>query len=133
MDKAAWILPEGASGPMIPDIDRDPDALLRLANARMPFGRYKGELLLDLPQEYVFWFANRARPGTTGATRVRVDGQLAAIYSMRFNGQEQVLRALVESDEDLSEDSDQVGRGSGRIDSDEHDWIVSLFDDMEQD
>ena len=31
----------------------DPDELLELAAARMPFGKYKGFRLIDLPEPYV--------------------------------------------------------------------------------
>jgi uncharacterized protein (DUF3820 family) len=34
--------------------------LVRLANARMPFGKYAGSLLIDLPEAYVVWFARKA-------------------------------------------------------------------------
>ncbi len=31
--------------------------LLKLANIQMPFGRYQGYYLIDLPEEYLLWFA----------------------------------------------------------------------------
>ncbi len=30
--------------------------LIKLARMRMPFGRYAGRVLIDLPEEYLFWF-----------------------------------------------------------------------------
>lgn len=33
--------------------------LLKLATIKMPFGRYAGRILIDLPEEYLLWF-NRA-------------------------------------------------------------------------
>ena len=41
-----------------------PDAALlgRIANATMPFGKYKGRLLIDLPEAYVLWFAHNGYP-----------------------------------------------------------------------
>lgn len=36
--------------------------LLKLANQRMPFGRYKGRLLMDLPEGYLLWFAAKGKP-----------------------------------------------------------------------
>ena len=35
----------------------DPREFMKLATARMPFGRYQGNLLIDLPEPYVVWFA----------------------------------------------------------------------------
>ena len=46
-----------------------PDAavMLKLAEWRMPFGKYKDRLLIDLPEPYVVWFAQkRFRAGQPG-------------------------------------------------------------------
>ncbi|MGV3346146.1 DUF3820 family protein [Enterobacteriaceae bacterium LUAb1] len=32
-------------------------ALIEIANTVMPFGKYKGRALIDLPEEYLLWFA----------------------------------------------------------------------------
>ena len=41
-----------------------PDAtvLLELAKMRMPFGKYKGRRLIDLPEPYVVWFSQKGFP-----------------------------------------------------------------------
>lgn len=67
----------------------DPGFLLRLANSRMPFGRYAGTLLIDLPEAYVVWFARAGWP------EGEIGEQLAALYSIKENGQEGLLRPLV--------------------------------------
>ncbi|TNF34740.1 MAG: hypothetical protein EP312_05540 [Gammaproteobacteria bacterium] len=36
--------------------------LLKLARMRMPFGKYKDRLLIDLPEEYLLWFARKGFP-----------------------------------------------------------------------
>jgi len=36
--------------------------LVRLAKTAMPFGRYKGSLLIDLPEPYLLWFADKGFP-----------------------------------------------------------------------
>ncbi len=65
------------------------DKLLRLANARMPFGKYHGRLLIDLPEAYVVWFARNGYPkGELGAL-------MAALYEIKANGMETFLRPLV--------------------------------------
>lgn len=33
--------------------------LVKLANYKMPFGKYQGRALIDLPEEYLIWFANK--------------------------------------------------------------------------
>ena len=34
--------------------------LVEIANTAMPFGKYKGCLLIDLPEPYLLWFARKA-------------------------------------------------------------------------
>ncbi|MDI6936791.1 DUF3820 family protein [Serratia sp. Se-PFBMAAmG] len=33
--------------------------LFEIANTAMPFGKYKGRMLIDLPEEYLLWFARK--------------------------------------------------------------------------
>jgi uncharacterized protein (DUF3820 family) len=67
-----------------------PDAavLLKLARMRMPFGRYKDRLLIDLPEPYVVWLAGKGYP----------DGQLGdmlrMIYEIKVNGLEYLFGPL---------------------------------------
>ena len=63
--------------------------LLRLANARMPFGRYSGSLLIDLPEAYVVWFSRVGYPGG------EIGELLASLYAIKENGLEGLLRPLV--------------------------------------
>ena len=63
--------------------------LVRLANCRMPFGKYSGSLLIDLPEAYVVWFARKGYPqGELGEL-------LASLYAIKENGLEYLLRPLV--------------------------------------
>ncbi len=41
----------------------DKQDLVKLATLSMPFGKYRGRLLIDLPEPYLLWFANRGFPG----------------------------------------------------------------------
>jgi uncharacterized protein (DUF3820 family) len=38
------------------------DQLLKIANLRMPFGKYAGRVLIDVPEEYLLWFAQKGFP-----------------------------------------------------------------------
>ena len=40
----------------------NPQALVELAEARMPFGKYQGRPLYKLPEEYLLWFAKEGFP-----------------------------------------------------------------------
>ncbi|WP_305404516.1 DUF3820 family protein [Photobacterium leiognathi] len=33
--------------------------VIKLANMKMPFGKYAGRVLIDLPEEYLLWFSNK--------------------------------------------------------------------------
>jgi uncharacterized protein len=67
----------------------DPEYLLRLANARMPFGKYSGRLLIDLPEAYVVWFSRQGYP------QGEIGELLASLYAIKENGLEGLLRPLV--------------------------------------
>ena len=40
----------------------DPDKLHKLVTVQMPYGKYKGKLLADLPGNYLHWFAREGFP-----------------------------------------------------------------------
>ncbi|MFM9835062.1 MAG: DUF3820 family protein [Methylophilaceae bacterium] len=42
----------------------NPDDLQRLVTLEMPYGKYKGRLLADLPGNYLNWFAREGFPNT---------------------------------------------------------------------
>ncbi len=67
----------------------DPEYLERLANARMPFGKHAGMLLIDLPEAYVLWFSR------VGWPRNETGRLLASLYAVKENGLEPLLRPLV--------------------------------------
>ena len=39
-----------------------PEDLIKIANQAMPFGRYQGHRLIDIPEEYYLWFAKKGFP-----------------------------------------------------------------------
>jgi len=66
----------------------DHKQLLELAAAKMPFGKYAGRRLIDLPEPYVVWFHNQGfPPGKLGE-------QLQAIYEIKVNGLEHLFTPL---------------------------------------
>ena len=36
--------------------------LIKVANTEMPFGKYKGRRLIDVPEEYLLWFRQKGFP-----------------------------------------------------------------------
>lgn len=69
-------------------ITPDGDHLIKLANMRMPFGKYKGTVLIDLPEPYVVWFAQRGFP------RGEIGHLLQSLYEIKLNGLETLVRPL---------------------------------------
>ncbi|EGI20761.1 putative cytoplasmic protein [Escherichia coli TA447] len=39
--------------------EMEKEQLIEIANTIMPFGKYKGRRLIDLPEEYLLWFARK--------------------------------------------------------------------------
>ena len=37
----------------------DKEQLIEIANTEMPFGKYKGRRLIDVPEEYLLWFTRK--------------------------------------------------------------------------
>jgi uncharacterized protein (DUF3820 family) len=71
----------------------DPEILLELVSTRMPFGKYKGELLLDLPEAYLAWFAREGFPNG------RLGVLLENAFNVKTNGLVPMLRRLVPASE----------------------------------
>lgn len=66
----------------------DDQYLLDLLCARMPFGKYKDVLLVDLPETYIMWFARKGFP------KGKLGGMLQSLYEIRLNGLEYLLKPL---------------------------------------
>lgn len=66
----------------------DREDLARLAKYEMPFGRYKGRILIDLPENYLLWFADKGFPeGKLGTL-------MALALEIKINGLEQLIQPL---------------------------------------
>ena len=69
-------------------LELKPSTLLKIAQTKMPFGRYAGTLLVDLPETYVLWFERKGYPeGELGEL-------LRNLYEIKVNGLEDVVRRL---------------------------------------
>ena len=66
----------------------DGNILLQIVTKPMPFGKYKGTLLCDLPVFYLEWFNREGFPvGKLGIL-------LSTIYEIKINGLEDLLKPL---------------------------------------
>lgn len=66
----------------------NPQLLQELVTMQMPFGKYKGRLLCDLPESYLIWFHQQGwPPGKLGQL-------IATLYEIKLNGLEYLLQPL---------------------------------------
>lgn len=71
------------------ELNADQAFLLKVAQMRMPFGKYKGLLLIDLPEPYVIWFEHQGYP------KGELGKMLQLVREIKSNGLEYLLRPLV--------------------------------------
>lgn len=72
---------------MNPDLNSQD--LLDTVNQTMPFGKYQGRKLLELPEPYLVWFHGQGFPNS------KLGRQLALMYEVKVNGLEGMLEGLI--------------------------------------
>ncbi|TCC95082.1 hypothetical protein FBD94_19210 [Pedobacter hiemivivus] len=66
----------------------NPQLLQDLVTMQMPFGKYKGRIICDLPESYLVWFHQEGfPPGKLGE-------MIATLYEIKLNGLEYLLEPL---------------------------------------
>ena len=63
----------------------DPEILSEIARKKMPFGRYAGRRLIDLPEPYVVWFSRQGFP------QGRLGVLLGTLLEIKVNGLESLI------------------------------------------
>ena len=66
----------------------DKQKLLELAHYRMPFGKYKGHYLVDLPLAYLVWFRQKGFP------KGKLGEHLQTMLDVKSDGLEPIIRKL---------------------------------------
>lgn len=89
----------------------DPQMLVDLARMEMPFGRYQGRRLIDLPEPYVVWFRRQGLP------KGRLGLLMGLLYEIKANGLEHLVRPLGDASKlraaERARQGGQVPRGKG--------------------
>jgi uncharacterized protein (DUF3820 family) len=66
----------------------DRQFLIDLAKMKMPFGKYKGSFLIDLPEHYIVWYHNKGFP------KGKLGQQMHLVYELQLNGLEDIVRKI---------------------------------------
>lgn len=64
------------------------DNLIRLAHYKMPFGKYKGHYLSDLPEAYFIWFQTKGFPAG------KLGRLMQEVLELKINGLDPMLRNI---------------------------------------
>jgi uncharacterized protein (DUF3820 family) len=64
------------------------EILLELVNVRMPYGKYSGRLICDLPEFYLVWYHSKGFPSG------KIGVLLGTMYEIKLNGLEYLLKPL---------------------------------------
>ncbi|MET1260419.1 MAG: DUF3820 family protein [Flavobacteriaceae bacterium] len=70
------------------EMQPDPRRLLEMAHYRMPYGKYKGRYLVDLPLAYLVWFRQKGFPSG------RLGEHLQTMLDLKSDGLEPIIRKL---------------------------------------
>lgn len=62
--------------------------LIKLAKTKMPYGKYKGKYMIDLPEHYVVWYKNKGFP------KGQIGEMIATVYELKVNGLEELVRNI---------------------------------------
>lgn len=54
----------------------------------MPFGKYKGTYLIDIPEYYLVWYKNKGLPAG------KLGKMMTLVYELQLNGLESILRKI---------------------------------------
>ncbi|MDB4297450.1 DUF3820 family protein [Flavobacteriaceae bacterium] len=62
--------------------------LTKLAHTQMPYGKYKGTDLIELPEHYIVWYR------TKGFPKGKLGEMLGLVYELKLNGLEDMIRNI---------------------------------------
>lgn len=70
------------------DAESNKAFLLELSKAKMPFGKYKGRYLVNIPEAYYTWYSQKGFPAG------KLGRQLQAMHEIKINGLEGIIHKI---------------------------------------
>ena len=67
---------------------QDKQFLIDLAHTKMPYGKYKGTFLIELPEHYIVWYHAKGFPNG------KIGLMLGLVYELKLNGLEHLIRRI---------------------------------------
>ena len=67
------------------NIKPDPNVLVEIVQTKMPFGKYKGTLISDIPVSYLEWMHSKGFPSG------KLGMMLATVFEIKTNGLTEIL------------------------------------------
>jgi uncharacterized protein (DUF3820 family) len=67
----------------------NPQILKDIVRTKMPFGRFEGRLVCDLPVSYLEWFVRKG-----GFPKGKLGILLETVYEIKLNGLEEIIQKL---------------------------------------
>ena len=68
------------------DVFPDREYLMKIVTTRMPFGKYANRRLIDLPEPYIVWMAQKGFP------KGELGRMLQTVYEIKANGLEYLFK-----------------------------------------
>ena len=69
-------------------MNKNQEYLVKLAHTKMPYGKYKGRYLIDLPEHYIVWYNNKGFP------EGKLGDMLRLVYELKLNGLEDLIHNI---------------------------------------
>jgi len=66
----------------------NPTLLLDLVRMQMPYGKYKGYLICNIPESYLLWYKDKGFP------KGKLGDLMSTMFEIRVNGLEYLLTPL---------------------------------------
>jgi uncharacterized protein (DUF3820 family) len=73
-------------------LDYNPESLIKLKTMKMPYGKYRGISLIDLPEPYVVWYYDNNLPQSS--SRNELGNLMSELYEIKVNGLESLVKSL---------------------------------------